>query len=109
GYFPAWLSVTGGKRRTPARALIAGSIMGYGVALAIRFAGQKSPAGAVLLNMAVFGAVIAYVLQMVSFLRLRFAFRSIDKPYRSPMGAAGAVMAMAIAAVTLITLFLNHG
>src|SRR5439155_11146850 len=53
GYFPTWLSVTSHKRQTPARALIAGSVLGYGVALGIHFAGQKSPTGAILLNMAV--------------------------------------------------------
>jgi ethanolamine permease len=108
GYFPVWLSVTGGKRQTPERALLAGSVLGYGVALAIRFAGQKSPTGAVLLNMAVFGAVIAYILQMVSFLRLRMVYPSLHRPYRSPLGIAGAVIAIVIAAVTLVTLLLNR-
>jgi ethanolamine permease len=107
GYFPTWLSVTGGERQTPGRALIAGSIVGYGVALTIRLAGQKSPTGAVLLNMAVLGAVLSYVLQMVSFLRLRWAFPSIHRPYRSPMGITGAVFAILIAGVTLVALFLN--
>jgi amino acid transporter len=61
GYFPVWLSVTHNVRQTPERALIAGSILGYGTALAIYLAAQKSPVGTVLLNMAVFGAVIAYI------------------------------------------------
>ncbi len=108
GYFPTWLSVTSGTRQTPERALIAGSVLGYAVALVIHFAGQKSPTGAVLLNMAVFGAVVAYILQMVSFLRLRAIFPKLDRPYRSPLGVAGAVMAIVIAGVTLITLFLNQ-
>jgi ethanolamine permease len=107
GYFPTWLSVTGGTRQTPDRALIAGSILGYGVAVTIKVAGQKSPTGAVLLNMAVLGAVMSYVLQMVSFLRLRRTFPSIRRPYRSPMGVAGAVLAILIAGVTLVALFLN--
>src|SRR5690348_1128942 len=54
GYFPSWLSVTHGGRKTPHRALIAGSILGFAVCLAIQFGGQNSPVGAVLLNMAVF-------------------------------------------------------
>jgi ethanolamine permease len=108
GYFPAWLSVTSGRRQTPERALLAGSALGYLVALVIQVAGQKSPTGAVLLNMAVFGAVIAYILQMVSFLRLRRVFPGIQRPYRSPMGTAGAVLAMGISVVTLVTLFLNR-
>ncbi len=108
GYFPTWLSLTHGKRQTPDRALIAGSVLGFLAALAIHLAGQKSPVGAVLLNMAVFGAVIAYVLQMASFLILRIEFPSIARPYRSPLGVPGAVIAAAIAGVTLVTLFLNR-
>jgi ethanolamine permease len=107
GYFPVWLSVTNGKRQTPARALIVGSLMGLGAALAIQLAGQKSPVGAVLLNMAVFGAVISYVLQMASFVLLRFRFRNMDRPYRSPLGLAGALLAAGIACATFGALLMN--
>ncbi len=107
GYFPVWLSETNGARQTPARALVAGSALGYGAALVIHFAGQKSPTGAVLLNMAVFGAVIAYILQMVSFLLLRLRFPHLPRPYRSPLGVPGALLAIVIAGATLVTLFQN--
>ena len=108
GYFPTWFSITHSKRQTPARALISGSLLGYAAALAIYFTGSKSPVGAVLLNMAVFGAVIAYVLQMISFIRLRIAFPAIIRPYRSPFANSGAAVALAIAALTLAALFLNR-
>jgi ethanolamine permease len=107
GYFPVWLSVTHGVRRTPERALIAGSVLGYCTALGIYLAGQKSPVGAVLLNMAVFGAVIAYILQMASFILLRISFPGIARPWRSPFGVAGALLAAAIALATLGALFLT--
>jgi ethanolamine permease len=108
GYFPSWLSVTHGRRQTPHRALIAGSALGFAAALVIQLAGQNSPVGAVLLNMAVFGAVLAYILQMLSFILLRRKFPAMDRPYVSPLGSAGAVLAMLIAAATLVTLFLNR-
>jgi ethanolamine permease len=107
GYFPTWLSVTHGKRETPQRALLAGSALGFLVALAIHLAPQGSPVGAVLLNMAVFGAVLAYMLQMVSFIVLRARFPHMARPYRSPVGVAGAAVALAISALTLFTLFRN--
>jgi ethanolamine permease len=107
GYFPVWLSVTNGKRQTPARALIVGAVMGLGAALAIQIAGQKSPVGAVLLNMAVFGAVISYVLQMLSFILLRTRYSRLHRPYRSPLGIAGALLAAGIAIATFIALLLN--
>src|SRR5579872_3322819 len=108
GYFPSWLSVTNGARKTPHRALIAGSLLGFAAALAIRIAGQNSAVGATLLNMAVFGAVMAYVLQMASFVLLRVRFPDIERPYRSPLGIFGAVVAAMIALVTLVLLFLNR-
>jgi ethanolamine permease len=108
GYFPSWLSVTHGRAKTPHRALIVGSALGFAAALVIQLAGQNSSVGAVLLNMAVFGAVIAYILQMASFILLRRNFPSMDRPYRSPIGIPGAAIAAIIAAATLVTLFLNR-
>ena len=107
GYFPVWLSETHGTRKTPHRALVAGAVMGYCVAFVLYLAGQESPVGAILLNMAVFGAVIAYVLQMASFILLRRKFPTMERPFVSPLGIAGALVATAIATVTLVTLFFN--
>jgi ethanolamine permease len=107
GYFPTWLSVTHGTRETPQRALLAGSALGFAAALGIYLAPQGSPVGAVLLNMAVFGAVLAYILQMLSFLVLRLRFPQLDRPYRSPAGLAGALAAAVIALATLAMLFVN--
>jgi len=105
GYFPTWLSVTHGKRQTPHRALIVGAVLGYAVALTIHGLGSDHPVGAVLLNMAVFGAVISYGLQMTSYLLLRSKYPNIVRPYRSPFGRAGAWTALIISAVTLVALF----
>ena len=65
------------------------------------------PVGAVLLNMAVFGAVISYMLQMLSFVLLRKNLPDIERPYRSPVGVPGAWTAFVIALITLLFLFLN--
>lgn len=105
GYFPRWLSVTSKRHKTPVRALVSGSALGMAAALGIYFFGQNSQVGAILLNMAVFGAVIAYILQMASFLLLRR--KTMDRPYVSPLGMAGAWIAILIASVTLVVLFLN--
>ena len=42
---------------------------------------------AALLNMAVFAAVISYILQMVSFVLLRQKLPNIERPYRSKWGS----------------------
>ena len=58
-----------------------------------------------LLNLAVFGAVISYALQMLSFVLLRIRLPEIARPYRSPLGVPGAVVALVISLVTLGSLF----
>jgi ethanolamine permease len=106
GYFPRWLSLTHSTRRTPHVALWVGAALGYAVAYAIHRAGSGHPVGAVLLNMAVFGAVISYALQMLSFILLRVRRPNIERPFRSPVGVWGAAIAMAIAVVSLVSLFI---
>lgn len=105
GYFPRWLSKTHAVRKTPHVALVVGATLGFVVALVLHYVGTDHPVGAVLLNMAVFGAVISYVLQMLSFIALRIRFPDLPRPYRSPLGIPGAVIALVIALVTLVTLF----
>jgi ethanolamine permease len=51
--------------------------------------------------MAVFGAMISYVLQGVSFILLRRNMPNIERPYRSPLGIPGAALTVIIAVVTL--------
>jgi ethanolamine permease len=110
GYFPQWLSLTHSTRRTPHVAILAGAAGGYVVALLIEYGEAifgAVPVGAVLLNMAVFGAVIAYVMQMAAFVLLRRNLPHIERPYRSPLGNPGAIVSGVIALVTLVCLFAN--
>jgi ethanolamine permease len=111
GYFPKWLSVTHGSRKTPHVALIVGAVLGFLAALVIHYGKQwfsKVPVGAVLLNMAVFGAVIAYIMQALSFIILRRRMPDLPRPYVSPLGVAGAWGALSLSAITLVSLFLNE-
>jgi amino acid transporter len=92
--------------------LITGAIIGYVVALTINYSEAifgAVPVGAVLLNMAVFGAVISYALQMLSFIPLRKNLPDIERPYRSPVGVPGAWIALAIAVVALLFLLPQSG
>jgi len=110
GYFPKWLSVTHSTRKTPYVALVAGAVIGFVVALIIHYGEAvfgSVPVGAVLLNMAVFGAVIAYIMQMLAFVKLR-AMPGIERPYVSPLGNMGAIVAGIIALITLVFLFINE-
>ncbi|MFM1942721.1 MAG: ethanolamine permease [Verrucomicrobiota bacterium] len=110
GYFPKFLSLTHRTRKTPHVALIIGAAIGFAAALVIEYGEQwfgQVPVGAVLLNMAVFGAVIAYIMQALAFILLRQRMPHLHRPYTSPLGNAGAYTALAISAITLISLFLN--
>jgi len=112
GYFPKWLSLTHGTRKTPHVALIAGAIVGYALAVLMYWLGQQGGelAGKVvgaLLYMAVFGAVISYAMQCLSFILLRQKMPHIQRPYRSPVGEWGAAIAGIIAIVSLVSLYGN--
>jgi ethanolamine permease len=105
GYFPRKLSVTHGAHKVPHFALIAGAALGFVVMLAILLIKGDEAAGIIgvqLLNMAVFGAVISYFMQGLSFWVLRVRLPNIERPYVSPFGKVGASLVMLIAAVTLI-------
>lgn len=107
GYFPRFLSVTHGTRQTPHVALIAGGVIGFVAALAGQILGDPVRIGAMLLSMAVFGAVISYILQMASFILLRIRLPHIERPYRSPLGIPGALFVLVVSAITLETLFVS--
>jgi ethanolamine permease len=105
GYFPHFLSVTHGTHKTPNVALIAGAVVGLAVMLVVWFSMGGEAAGSfiggVLLNMAVFGAMFSYLLQGLTFIQLRRRFPDIERPYRSPLGVAGAAITVIIALVTI--------
>ncbi|SMQ85298.1 ethanolamine:proton symporter, EAT family [Devosia lucknowensis] len=105
GYFPTFLSVTHDRRRTPHLAMVFGAIVGLGVLNAIWFLAGEDERGSIigftLLNMAVFGAMLSYIMQALSFILLRRNHPDIVRPFRNPLGIPGAVATIAIAAVTL--------
>ena len=113
GYFPKFLSVTHGQRNTPHVALIAGAVAGYLVALLVWYLSRQGGTAAAqvvaaLLYMAVFGAVISYAMQCLSFILLRRNMPNINRPYRSKWGVPGAAIAGIIAVVSLVTMFTNE-
>ncbi|MBI5161662.1 MAG: amino acid permease [Micrococcales bacterium] len=106
GYYPRFLSVTG-KRQTPLAALVVGGVIGFVLLVVVDaiVAADKeigAVAGAIELNIAIWGAVVAYLMQMISFVVLRRRFPSVARPYRSPTGVAGAVIAGVISAVIFV-------
>jgi ethanolamine permease len=97
GYLPTVLSVTN-SRKAPTLALIVPGAIGFALSLT----GQ----GALLLNMAVFGAALSYVLMMVSHIVLRRREPNMRRPYRTPGGALTTGFALVIAVLAVIATFL---
>ena len=107
GYFPMWMSVTHDTRKTPHVALITGAVLGFAVLMLLYILGDSGAFGGVILNMAVFGAVIAYAMQMWAYVVLRRKLPDIERPYRSPFGNFGALVALVISLLALFMLFAN--
>ncbi|TFV48134.1 ethanolamine permease [Blastococcus sp. TF02A-35] len=97
GYLPRALSVTNG-RKAPVLALLVPGAIGFVLSLT----GQ----GAMLLNMAVFGATVSYVLMMVSHIVLRRREPDLPRPYRTPGGTATTGVALVLAAAAVVATFL---
>ena len=116
GYYPKFLSLTG-QTKVPYVALIVSAVIG--VALIVGLGAIRNEPGETvadaqvvvagqLLNIAVFGAVIAYFLQMVSYIILRQKYADVPRPYKSPVSLWGAAVAGVIAGATLIILPFNE-
>ncbi len=97
GYLPTALSVTN-SRKAPTLALIVPGLIGFALSLT----GQ----GALLLNMAVFGAALSYVLMMVSHIVLRRREPDMPRPYRTPGGVVTTGFALIVAVLAVIATFL---
>lgn len=100
GYIPRWLSVTS-KNHTPYRALILGTTIGL-ICVILVDTGKDYAVDALILNMSVFGAVISYILVMLSYIKLKLSRPDLPRPYESPLGIVGAAIGAILAIFALI-------
>ncbi|MBP2471349.1 ethanolamine permease [Crossiella equi] len=98
GYLPRKLSVTG-KRKTPYLALLVPGGIGFALA-------AITQNGAKLINIAVFGAALSYVLMMVAHIVLRRREPDLPRPYRTPGGVVTTSIALVLAAAAVVATFL---
>ncbi|GEC98927.1 ethanolamine permease [Kocuria varians] len=98
GYLPRFLSLTG-KRRTPWVALLVPGTIGFILAAATKN-------GGLLINIAVFGATVSYVLLNLSHIVLRFREPNLPRGYRTPGGVVTTGVAMVLALVAVVATFL---
>ncbi|MEZ2391690.1 ethanolamine permease [bacterium RCC_150] len=97
GYLPRWLSLTG-KRRTPYWALIVPGTLGFVLA-------ATTGNGGLLINIAVFGATVSYVLLNLSHIVLRIKEPDLPRGYRTPGGVITTSIALVLAAVAVVATF----
>jgi ethanolamine permease len=98
GYLPRWLSLTG-KRKTPYVALIVPGTIGF--ILAVATGGN----GGILLNVAVFGATVSYVLLNLSHIMLRIREPRLERGYRTPGGIVTTSIALVLASIAVVATF----
>jgi len=97
GYLPRALSVTN-KRKTPYLALMVPGAVG------LLLAGITKD-GALLINIAVFGATVSYVLMMISHIVLRRREPDLERPYRTPGGTVTTGIALVLAVCAVVATF----
>jgi len=97
GYLPRFLSVTG-SRKTPYLALIVPGTIGFLLA-------AITENGALLINIAVFGATVSYVLMMLAHIVLRVREPGLDRPYRTPGGTVTTGIALVLAVTAVVATF----
>lgn len=103
GYLPPWLSKVN-RRRAPHRALIVGAVLGYIVILIVdTFNAGDIATGDLLIQMAVFAALISYIMMMLSHLKLRRDFARLERPYRTPGYPVTPVIALVLSFVALFS------
>jgi len=98
GYLPRGLSLTN-ARQSPWVALIVPGLVGFLLSL--------TEQGDQLILMAVFGAALSYILMMASHIKLRLAEPDLPRPYSAPGGILTSGIALVLATIALIAVFLT--
>ncbi|MGA8210388.1 MAG: ethanolamine permease [Nocardioidaceae bacterium] len=97
GYLPKSLSLTSG-RNTPWVALIVPGTIGFLLA-------GLTKNGALLINIAVFGATVSYVLLNLSHIMLRRREPNLERSYRTPGGVVTTGVALTLSVVAVVATF----
>jgi ethanolamine permease len=97
GYLPRVLSLTG-SRKTPYVALIVPGTIGFLLAAILQD-------GGILINIAVFGATVSYVLLNLSHIMLRRNEPDLERGYRTPGGVGTTGTALVLSVIAVIATF----
>lgn len=105
GYMPKYFSAVHPKFKTPHRAIIAGGVVGIAAIFSddlITFGGQTLTAN--LITMSVFGAIVMYIIAMLSLFELRKNEPNLSRPFPAMCYPAFPLIALVLAGVSLVTM-----
>lgn len=107
GYLPCFMSKLN-KRHVPLWGLIIPAIVGLSCVIAAKlFSEDAVSIGALMLNIAVFGAALSYGMQALSHIMLRVKRPDIKRPYHTPGGVITSGIALVLSIIAFIACFLN--
>jgi len=105
GFLPGWFGQVHPRFNTPHRAIIAGGVVGIAAIYSdelIKIGGNTLTANIV--TMSVFGAILMYMLSMLSLFKLRRSEPELARPFRAPLFPYFPAIALAGAVVCMVTM-----
>ncbi len=104
GYMPKFFGEVNDKFKTPHRAIIAGAVVGVAAIMgdSFQFAGQSLTAN--LITMAVFGAIVMYIVSMMSLFALRKNEPNLERPFAAVAYPLFPAIALGLATISLVTM-----
>ncbi len=104
-YLPAYFAQVHPRFKTPHRAILAGGVIGIAAIYSdelIKIGGNTLTANIV--TMSVFGAILMYILSMLSLFKLRRDEPNMARPFRAPLYPYFPAVALAGAVVCMVTM-----
>ena len=105
GYMPKYFSEVNQRFKTPHRAIIAGGVVGVAAIFSddlIQFGGMTLTAN--LITMAVFGAIVMYIVSMLSLFALRKKEPHLERPFTAIAYPLFPAIALGLAVISLVTM-----
>jgi len=104
GYMPKFFGQVNNKFKTPHRAIIAGAVVGVAAILSDDFQFNGMTLTANLITMAVFGAIVMYIVSMMSLFALRKNEPNLERPFKAYAYPLFPAIALGLALISLVTM-----
>jgi ethanolamine permease len=105
GYLPPFLAAVHPRFKTPHRAILAGGVIGIAAIFSdnlIVIGGQ--PLTANIVTLSVFGAIVMYIVSMLSLFRLRRREPLLERPFRAPGYPLVPAIALGLSVLSLVAM-----